>query len=63
MNGWIWKFPLHIRVPVGLKLVQDKEHHYCIAPAKNIPLDMYKGLLQEMALYAAKVYKKKGHAL
>ncbi|MDP5138632.1 hypothetical protein ORJ04_22040 [Rheinheimera baltica] len=45
---------------MGLKLVQDKAHHYCIAPTQNMPIDKYKGLLEEMALKAARVFKKEG---
>lgn len=45
------------------KLVQDKEHHYCIAPTKNMPINKYKGLLEEMAILATRVYKKEGKAI
>ncbi|OZG72345.1 hypothetical protein BTA51_16580 [Hahella sp. CCB-MM4] len=60
MNGWVWRFPPNTRPPHGLRLVQDKPHHYCIAPIHNMPLDKYKGLLEEMALKATRVYKKEG---
>ncbi|WP_440480621.1 hypothetical protein [Rheinheimera baltica] len=52
--------PPNTQPPVGLKLVQDKAHHYCIAPTQNMPIDKYKGLLEEMALKAARVFKKEG---
>ncbi|MCW8126573.1 hypothetical protein [Microbulbifer halophilus] len=60
MTGWVWKFSPNTRPPVGLKMVQDKAHHYCISPAQNMPLDKYKGLLEEMALSATRVFKKEG---
>jgi hypothetical protein len=60
MLGWVWRFAPNTRLPFGLKLVQDKAHHYCIAPISNMPIDKYKGLLEEMALYAVRVYKNEG---
>lgn len=63
MTGWVWRFPPNTQPPVGLKLVQDKPHHYCIAPAQNMPIDKYKGLLEEMALKATRVFKKEGKAV
>lgn len=60
MNGWVWRFPPNTLPPQGLKLVKDKPHHYCIAPTKNMPIDKYKGLLEEMALSATRVFKKEG---
>ena len=63
MSGWVWRFPPNTKPPYGLKLVQDKPHHYCIAPIKNMPIDKYKGLLEEMALKANRVFKKEGIAI
>lgn len=57
MTGWVWRFPPNTRPPQGLKLVNDKPHH---APITNMPLDKYKGLLEEMALKATRVFKKEG---
>lgn len=48
---------------IGLKLVQDKPHHFCIAPAQNMPVDKFKGLLEEMAVRATRVFKKEGKAV
>ncbi len=63
MTGWVWRFKPNTPFPFGLKLVQDKAHHYCIAPVKNMPLSKYKGLLEEMAIFATRVYKKEGKAI
>ena len=63
MSGWVWQFSQNIQIPVGLKLVQDKKHHYCIAPVQNMPVDKYKGLLEEMAMRAKRIYKKEGKAV
>lgn len=60
MTGWVWRFPGNTPLPAGLRLVQDKPHHYCIAPASNMPVDKYKGLLEELALKATRVFKKEG---
>ncbi len=60
MNGWVWRFAPNTTFPLGLKLVQDKPHHYCIAPSQNMPIDKYKGLLEELALKAKRVFKKEG---
>ncbi len=63
MTGWVWQFKPNTNLPVGLKLVKDKAHHYCIAPVHNMPVDKYKGLLEEMALLANRIYKKEGKAV
>ena len=63
MTGWIWRFSPSTKLPFGLKLVNDKSHHYSIAPVHNMPVDKYKGLLEEMALFAHQVYKKEGKAV
>jgi hypothetical protein len=60
MTGWVWKFSANTSMPIGLKIVQDKPHHYCIAPTSNMPVDKYKGLLEELALRATRVFKKQG---
>jgi hypothetical protein len=60
MSGWVWRFPANTPLPPGLRLVQDTPHHYCIAPATNMPIDKYKGLLEELALKATRVFKKEG---
>jgi len=63
MSGWIWCFSKNTQIPIGLKLVQNKKHHYCIAPINNMPIDKYKGLLEEMAMRSRRVYKKEGKAV
>ena len=60
MTGWAWRFPPNTSFPMGLKLVQDKAHHYCIAPTHNMPISKYKGLLEELAVKADRVFKKEG---
>jgi hypothetical protein len=63
MTGWVWRFTRSTFLPPGLKVVKDKKHHYCIAPIQNMPVDKYKGLLEEMALHAERIYKKEGKAV
>lgn len=60
MAGWVWRFPPNTSLPAGLKLVKDRPHDFCIAPAMNMPVDKYKGLLEELALKASRVFKKEG---
>jgi hypothetical protein len=49
-----------IPLPTGLKMVNDKPGHYCIAPTTNMPIDKYKGLLEELGLKAVRAVKKQG---
>jgi hypothetical protein len=63
MSGWVWRFSPNTQPPLGLKLVQDNPHHFCIAPVQNMPIDKYKGLLEELALKGHRVYKKEGKAV
>lgn len=60
MDGGVWRIGASTRLPAGLKLVQDTPSHYCLAPVRNMPLDMYKGLLEELGLRAVRVFKKNG---
>lgn len=58
LTGWIWKFRAQTMIPQGLKLVNDKAGHFCVAPIQNIPVDLYKGLLEQMGMKAEKAWKK-----
>ena len=58
MGGWVWKFSANTPLPPGLKLVNDRPGHFCIAPIANMPVDKYKGLLEELGLKASRVYNK-----
>ena len=58
LTGWVWKFRSNTQIPSGLKLVNDKPGHYCVAPTHNMPVDLYKGLLEQMGMKAEKVWKK-----
>lgn len=60
MSGWVWKFAPSTPFPAGLKLVNDKPGHFCIAPTNDMPMDKYKGLLEELALKATRVFYKQG---
>ena len=59
-TGWVWKVAATTTLPPGLKLVQDKAHHFCIAPVSNMPLARYKSLLEQLALSAHRVMKIPG---
>jgi len=58
LTGWIWRFIVHTHLPQGLKLVNDKPGHYCVAPTQNMPVDLYKGLLEQMGSKAQKAWVK-----
>jgi len=60
LSGWVWRFKINTPLPFGLKLVNDYEHHYCIAPTVTMPVDKYKGLLEELALRCERVFKTSG---
>jgi hypothetical protein len=51
-------YMIHTHPPQGLKLVNDKPGHYCVAPTQNMPVDLYKGLLEQMGLKAQKAWMK-----
>lgn len=54
------KLSANVNLPAGLKLVNDKPGHYCIAPTTNMPVGKDKGLLEELGLKATRVIKKQG---
>jgi hypothetical protein len=59
LTGWIWKFRANTPIPFELKLVNDKQGHYCVAPTMNMPVDLYKGFLEKMGMYAERVWRKR----
>ena len=59
-EGWVWKLGSNTALPTGLKMVNDKPGHYCIAPTANMPVEKYKGLLEELGLKAMRLIKKQG---
>ena len=65
LSGIAWRFEKGTRLPPDLRLVNDKPGHYLIAPVHNMPLDKYKGLLEELGLKCAKYLKvtKEGKCL
>lgn len=58
MSGWVWMIPHGTSMPNGLKLLNDRDGHFTIAPVVNMPLDQFKGLLSSLALHCKKVYRK-----
>ncbi|MEN9865783.1 MAG: hypothetical protein RL748_1373 [Pseudomonadota bacterium] len=55
----VWRIKKGADLPPELKLVKDRrpghEGHYMIAPAKNMPLKKYLGVLEELGLDRSKV--------
>jgi hypothetical protein len=62
-EGWVWRLPAAVQLPMGLQLVHDKEHHYSVAPTTNMRVDKYKGLLEELGLRAERFMNKAGNAV
>ena len=58
MTGWVWKFAPDTELPPGLHLVNDKPHHYCIAPVRNMFIDEFKALLDKLAAKGTRFFKK-----
>lgn len=63
MNGWIWRIKSNTRLPSGLVLVKDKNHHFCIAPKYNMAISKYKQLLDQLSPWAQRMVKKPGEAI
>jgi hypothetical protein len=59
LTGFAWKFNRGTRIVSDLRLVRDEPEHYMLAPIRNMPVDKYKGLLEEMGLHCSKYYKVK----
>lgn len=58
ISGWVWKIPKGTQVPLGLRLVNDRQDHYSICPSANMPMDEFRGLLSKLALKCQKLSKK-----
>jgi len=59
LTGYAWKFQKYATVIPGLKLVSDEPEHFMLAPAHNMPVAKYKGLLEEMGLRCCKYCRVK----
>lgn len=59
LTGYAWLINTGTSLPVGLKLVNDTPGHYMLAPVRNMPLDTYKGLLEEMGMKCEKYLQVK----
>ena len=59
LTGYAWLIKAGVAVPQGLKLVNDTPGHYMLVPARNMPLDAYKGLLEEMGMKSEKYLQVK----
>lgn len=58
MSGWVWKISRGTQMPMGLRLLNDRQDHYSICPVSNMPLDEFIGLLSKLALTCQKIFKK-----
>ncbi|MCI0504502.1 MAG: hypothetical protein L0Z73_00185 [Gammaproteobacteria bacterium] len=59
LTGYAWLIKTGTSLPNGLRLVNDTPGHYMLAPIKNMPIDTYKGLLEEIGLKCEKYLQVK----
>lgn len=59
LTGYAWLIRAGVNLPFGLKLVSDQPGHYMLVPVQNIPLDAYKGLLEQMGMNCVKYLQVK----
>lgn len=60
LTGWVWEIKRGTSFPIGLRLIKDSEAtgHHTLAPAHNMPLSQYIGLLEQVAIHCEKLFKK-----
>lgn len=59
LTGWVWEMKKDTHLPVGLKLIKKgSKGHYLLVPVRNMPLSQYVGLLEQVAIYCKKIFKK-----
>ena len=58
LTGWVWKLSGNKPLPIGLVITGGNDGHYHICPSQNMPVDKYKGLLEELGVSAQRVWKK-----
>jgi hypothetical protein len=61
LTGWVWEIRSGTNFPIGLKMIKDDDPigHYTLAPAHNMPLSQYIGLLEQVLIYCKKAFRKK----
>jgi len=61
LTGWVWEIDINITLPSGLKFIRDKspEGHYTLCPTRNMTLNEFIALLENVAIHCKKVFKKK----
>jgi len=57
LTGWVWRFEGGTKIPIELMVVNDHSGHFMLVPKRTMPLDKYKGLLEEVALNGIKAFK------
>ena len=61
LTGWVWELKRGTPLPVGLKLIKDNSStgHHTLAPAHNMPVSQYIGLLEQVAVRCEQSFMKK----
>ncbi|MCO1334799.1 hypothetical protein MO867_10650 [Microbulbifer sp. OS29] len=63
LTGWVCRFPASMHPPHGLKLVRTDDHHFTIAPTRNMSLRKFETLVKELTVSAITIFKKQGRAV
>lgn len=60
LTGWVWEIAAQTNLPPDLRLVKDNYPlgHYILSPVRNMPVHEFLGLLENVAIYCKKIFKK-----
>lgn len=63
LTGWVWELRAGVALPPDLYLRPDpdpnKAGHYFCCPRRNVPVSVYVGQLEQIAMHCAKIYQRK----
>lgn len=60
LTGWVWELKAGTILPAGLTLVKrGSKGHYMIVPTENMALTKYISLLEGVAMFCERQYKKR----
>lgn len=61
LTGWVWEIKANTKFPAGLKLKKDDqpEGHYTLCPTRNMPVNEFVALLENVVIHCKKVFKKR----
>jgi len=56
-GGWLWKIPKGFQMPSGIALYNNQGSHYMICPVRDMSMNGYIALLNEVALRCVRIRK------